>query len=286
MTVRALNEDSEFLTELQCSGTKLVVVDFTASWCGPCQRIAPIFEKLAAKYARAVFVKVDVDKCQNTAASQGVSAMPTFIFYRNKAKIDRLQGADPNALESKIQQYYGDDGDDEEGSGIPGHMDLSTFIQKGQCEALNESDDHPLAHALTNDERYLESDCDEQLILSFQFMQAVKLHSIKVKAPQGKGPKVLKLFINQPNALDFDSAAKNVAVQELELSPEDLDGRPVNLRFVKFQSVHNLYIFVLNNHEGGEVTRIDHISLIGSPVATMNMGDLKRVSGQKGEAHF
>lgn len=52
--------------------------------CGPCQRIAPIFEKLAAKYARAVFVKVDVDKCQNTAASQGVSAMPTFIFYRNK----------------------------------------------------------------------------------------------------------------------------------------------------------------------------------------------------------
>lgn len=48
--------------------------------------IAPVFEQLAAKYPRAVFLKVDVDKCQETAAAQGVSAMPTFIFYRNKVK--------------------------------------------------------------------------------------------------------------------------------------------------------------------------------------------------------
>lgn len=46
--------------------------------------IAPVFEQLAGKYPRAVFLKVDVDKCQETAAAQGVSAMPTFIFYRNK----------------------------------------------------------------------------------------------------------------------------------------------------------------------------------------------------------
>lgn len=52
--------------------------------CGPCQRIAPHFERLPAKYPKAVFLKVDVDKCQDTAAAQGVSAMPTFIYYRNK----------------------------------------------------------------------------------------------------------------------------------------------------------------------------------------------------------
>jgi len=58
--------------------------DFFVLRCGPCQRIAPVFEQLARKYPRAIFLKVDVDKCQETAASQGVSAMPTFIFYRNK----------------------------------------------------------------------------------------------------------------------------------------------------------------------------------------------------------
>lgn len=52
--------------------------------CGPCQRIAPQFERLPTKYPRAIFLQVDVDKCQDTAAAQGVSAMPTFFFYRNK----------------------------------------------------------------------------------------------------------------------------------------------------------------------------------------------------------
>lgn len=55
--------------------------------CGPCQRIAPVFQQLATKYIKAVFLKVDVDKCQETAAAQGVSAMPTFIFYRNKVEL-------------------------------------------------------------------------------------------------------------------------------------------------------------------------------------------------------
>lgn len=52
--------------------------------CGPCERIAPVFESLARKYPRAVFLKVDVDECQETAQQQGVTAMPTFIFFRNK----------------------------------------------------------------------------------------------------------------------------------------------------------------------------------------------------------
>lgn len=80
--------------------------------CGPCQRIAPLFEQFPNKYPRAIFLKVDVDKCQDTAASQGVSAMPTFIFYRNKAKIDRLQGANVEVLETKIQQHIGSGEDD------------------------------------------------------------------------------------------------------------------------------------------------------------------------------
>lgn len=72
-------------------------------------------------------MKIDVDKCQEVAASQGVSAMPTFIFYRNKTKIDRLQGADPNMLEDKIQQYYGST-EGEEPEVVGGHVRKINFL--------------------------------------------------------------------------------------------------------------------------------------------------------------
>nr|CAD7424280.1 unnamed protein product [Timema monikensis] len=306
--------------------------------CGPCQRIAPHFEQFARKYPRACFLKVDVDKCQETAANQGVSAMPTFIFYRNKTKIDRIQGANHEALESKIQQYYGSEEEDDGDSAVHGHMDLSTFIYKQQCECLNESDDHPFVNCLTSSGGFLESDCDEQvccskiyldtvylqsrklvketntistsdwdlssdiiiiiidnpycesdaldrLIVSITFNQSVKIHSLKIKSPQDKGPKTIKLFINQPRTLDFDMADSYQAVQELVLTPEDLEGTPVNLRYVKFQNVQNIQLFIKDNQSGSETTRIDHLAFIGSPISTTNMSDFKRVAGKKGEGH-
>ncbi|KAF6203703.1 hypothetical protein GE061_002036 [Apolygus lucorum] len=283
--IKEILAEAQFQEELTTSSqAKLVVVDFTASWCGPCQTIAPFYEQLSRKYPNAVFLKVDVDKCQETAVSQRVSVMPTFHFYRNKVKVDSIQGADPQKLEEKILKYY-DEGTGENEVGVAGHMDLISFIQKNQCEALNEADEHPLAHCLTSQGGYLESECDEQLILSLTFNQAVKIHSIKVKAPADKGPQKLKIFINQPNTLDFDAASNNQSVQDIELQPSDLEGTPVALRFVKFQNVQNIQIFVQSNQGGTETTQIDHLQLIGSPIITTNMGDFKRVTGKKGEAH-
>ncbi|XKL64153.1 hypothetical protein PGB90_004239 [Kerria lacca] len=289
MPLIVVNDDPHFIQEMNNQGVKLVVVDYTASWCGPCKRIAPIFEELSRKYNRAIFLKVDVDRCKEAAASQGVSAMPTFILYRNKTKLDRIQGADPQALEAKIKQYYGTvesvDGDEDDNCGIPGVMNLSSFIYKGQCEALNEADDHSLLPFLENANSYLESDCDPQLIISLAFTQAVKVHSLKIKAPANSGPKVIKLFINLPNTIDFDAAMSNIPTQELELTPKDLEGIPVNLRYVKFQNVQNLQIFVKDNQNNEETTRIDKLIILGLPLATTNMGDFKRVAGKVGEAH-
>lgn len=93
------------------------------------------------------------------------------------------------------------------------------------------------------------------------------------------------MFINQPNTLDFDSASCNVATQELEFKPEELDGKVVNLMYVKFQNVHNLQIFIVNNQTEDEVTKIEALSIIGMPISTTNMGDFKRVAGKVGEAH-
>lgn len=94
-------------------------------------------------------------------------------------------------------------------------MELNVFIAKNQCECLNEADDHPLVHAFTSGGGFLQSDCDEQLILSVTFNQTVKIHSLKIKAPEKLGPKSLKLFINQPHTIDFDQAEQQTCVQDL-----------------------------------------------------------------------
>ena len=85
---------------------RLVVVDFTAVWCGPCQRIAPTFEAMAEEYAeQAVFVKVDVDELPELAAQLGVSSMPTFLFYRRGERLDMLRGADEAGLRRLVAEH-------------------------------------------------------------------------------------------------------------------------------------------------------------------------------------
>ncbi|KAK3095560.1 hypothetical protein FSP39_016107 [Pinctada imbricata] len=277
-TVRVVGDDAQFQPELANAGTKLVVVDFFATWCGPCHRIAPFFGQLSLKYTSVVFLKVDVDQCQETAQSQGVTAMPTFLFYKNKEKVDELRGADQNALEEKIKQWKGGDEEGSDDVAVKGHMDLSSFINKAGCECLNESDEHTFSHGLTTKGGYLESDCDEQLLMSLEFTQQMKLHSLKLYAPEENGPKTVKIFQNLPRALDFDQAESMEPVQTLELTPADLkEGTLISLRYVKFQNVRNVTIFVKNNQSGTDnPTQIDYIGFVGTPVDTTNMSDFKR----------
>jgi len=281
--VKQVQDDAQFQSEMASAGTKLVIVDFTASWCGPCKRIAPFYEELSSKYPNAVFLKVDVDQCQETAAGHGVTAMPTFMFFRNKTKLDKLQGADNKALEDMIKKHYGEEGGETEDAGVKGMLDLMTFIDKSRSECLNEDDEHPYAHCLTSAGGFLQSDCDEQIILSLSFNQSVKIHSLKLKAPSDKGPKTLRVFQNQPNTLDFDKADSMAAAQDVELTEKQLTGEIVPLKFVKFQNVQNIQFFFKDNQCGGDVTQIDYLSIIGTPIDTTNMKEFKRVAGKKGE---
>ena len=57
-SVKIVPDDSSFAAELEAAESKLVVVDFTAEWCGPCKRIAPFYDELSNKFPRAVFLKV------------------------------------------------------------------------------------------------------------------------------------------------------------------------------------------------------------------------------------
>jgi len=236
-------------------------------------------------------VKVDVDKCQGTAQSQGISAMPTFQFYINKTKVDGMRGANPGDLETKIKKWLetagGSTGAGAEDSELPGQMDLFGFICKKDCECLNESDEYQLNGCLNSGgASYLESDADEQLIINIPFNQPIKLHSLKIKGPADRGPKTIKIFINQPRTLDFDQASQMEPIQMIELTEAQVTaGEIIALRYVKFQNVQNVQFFVKDNLAEADTTRISMLKLFGTPISATNMGEFKRVAGKKGEGH-
>ncbi|XP_062594811.1 uncharacterized protein LOC134256177 isoform X3 [Saccostrea cucullata] len=83
---------------------KLTVVDFYATWCGPCKMIAPIIEEMEAFNPDVNFVKVDVDENSDTAEACGISAMPTFHFYKNGQKVAEVVGADEGKIKELVAE--------------------------------------------------------------------------------------------------------------------------------------------------------------------------------------
>ncbi len=84
--------DQNFTSEvLQAAGP--VLVDFSATWCGPCKKLEPVVDQIAAEYAgRVKVVKVDVDQSQATAAKYAVMSVPTLIFFRDGQVRDQAIG--------------------------------------------------------------------------------------------------------------------------------------------------------------------------------------------------
>lgn len=71
---------------------KKVVVDFYATWCGPCRALAPVFESVSEKVAGFKFAKVDVDKAENLALSFGINTIPTIAIFENGSMVEKHVG--------------------------------------------------------------------------------------------------------------------------------------------------------------------------------------------------
>ncbi|OIT26554.1 thioredoxin h-type, partial [Nicotiana attenuata] len=85
----------------------LIVVDFTASWCGPCRFIAPFLSELAQKLPNVTFLKVDVDELKSVATDWAVEAMPTFMFLKEGNIVDKVVGAKKEELQQAIAKHIG-----------------------------------------------------------------------------------------------------------------------------------------------------------------------------------
>lgn len=99
-----LNQSSRNVTRIAASqfageveqATAPVVVDFYATWCGPCRRLAPRLDQLADEFSgRIKFVKVNVDEAQDLAGRFQVEGIPTLLFFRNGRLADRVTGLLP-----------------------------------------------------------------------------------------------------------------------------------------------------------------------------------------------
>ena len=95
--------DKSFEKEVLNSDKK-VLVDFYATWCGPCKSLEPIIKDVSSEYGNIKVVRVDVDKCKELVYKYGIQAMPTLVVIENGKEINRSVGAIPK---NKILELLG-----------------------------------------------------------------------------------------------------------------------------------------------------------------------------------
>jgi thioredoxin 1 len=98
MPVREMTSLDECQNTCMEMENTIIVLDFTATWCGPCKRIYPLLESLSNEYSNVLFYKIDIDKLSDVATHFQIQSVPSFKFIYNNKIVAAFNGADAQQL--------------------------------------------------------------------------------------------------------------------------------------------------------------------------------------------
>ncbi|KAK3335768.1 PITH domain-containing protein [Cercophora scortea] len=224
------------------------------------------------------------------------------IVKKLVSEIDNIDSAEPSGSASGSGSNW-------RGAALPrGYSDITSQIEVRRSELLNVDSalggiqvlfDGTKPSALSGGDGqakdWIESDTDEQLMLFLPFHSMLKLHTLQItslpptdddddEAPTR--PRTIKLFSNKPHNLGFDEAEDMAATQVIELTENDWNAEGtanISLRYVKFQNINSLVLFVVDGEGDSEKVRLDRIRLIGEAGEKREMGKLEKIGDEPGE---
>ncbi|KAF6811110.1 thioredoxin [Colletotrichum sojae] len=195
------------------------------------------------------------------------------------------------------------------GAALPrGYSDITDQVESRGCELLNADEDFGPVRILFDTSKpsalakkegakdWVESGADDQLLLFMPFQSMLKLHTLQLtslppaadddddEAPMRPG--TIHLYTNKPHNLDFSEADDTPPTQVITLTEKDwnADGTAnIGLRFVKFQNINSLIIYVTEGDGDGEKVRLDRVRLIGESGEKREMGKLEKIGDEAGE---
>lgn len=97
----------DFIKFSKKNSSKLIVIDFNAKWCKPCKQVKPFVENMVSGYPDVIFYQVDIENEDRADIVEAfnITALPTFIYYKNGEIQHTLLGTSENDIENKINQY-------------------------------------------------------------------------------------------------------------------------------------------------------------------------------------
>ncbi|KAG5437447.1 hypothetical protein PCK2_001002, partial [Pneumocystis canis] len=187
--------------------------------------------------------------------------------FVNGVETERLSGANRQQLEWMIEKHIKSAAfvNNKESDDVKGFYHLNNLVNIRQLDCLNMDKKYPF-YCIFEKDGYLQSDVDEQLLLYIPFKSTVRIHSLILECKnQPQAPSCLSLFINLTALPSFDdvSGSNTQPTQHIDKISYENGRATIPLRFVKFQRVVSLVLFVESNEGNEDVSRIDNLIIVG-----------------------